>query len=655
MSDQSRVPFKPTRPGPYVGVIVNNQDPTFMGTLEVAIIKSYQDDPEDVSGQTVPARYLSPFYGVTNLRWETGNSVSNFQETQKSYGMWMVPPDIGTRVLVIFVDGDYSQCYWIGCIADKYMNYMLPGLSAQTLPATALSSDQQSTYGNTTSLPVGEYNKTAYVTSGFANGIDPNNAIRPVHPFANILLSQGLLKDAIRGITSSSARREAPITVFGISTPGPLDKSPGAQTGYLTYGGETVPVPASRLGGSTFVMDDGDSDGNNELVRIRTRTGHQILLHNTSDLIYIANGQGTAWIELTGNGKIDIYSEDSISIHSEQDFNFRADRNINIEGKNINISANGNMALQTKGDLGIAVTGATTLNSHGAISFSTDLEFDIFATTDLKLTGNTNANLSGGTINIGGADTINYNAGTHKFQGSHQTHTSADGPTPATYAKVAALPQFGVPITNGAGSLNTIMQRVPMHEPWTQHESIDSALFDSFNTDTSTGGNPIPGATPANSSAPSTVDATGAIAYTGGSGDAAHFAKTTPAFQAAFTKLAIDYKSQTGKPVILNSSYRSVAEQTALYNAWLAGQPPGGYAATVNVPGVGRVTTPVKPGGALTAHNKGIAADIDKSQAAYMWQKGLLQKYGFDWGQKFSKPDPVHIFLTGAGATSQSE
>jgi mannose-6-phosphate isomerase-like protein (cupin superfamily) len=637
-----------------VGVIVNNQDPTFMGTLEVAIVKSYQDDPEDVSSQAVQARYLSPFYGVTNLRWETGNSVSTFQETQKSYGMWMVPPDIGTRVLVIFVDGDYSQCYWIGCIADKYMNYMLPGLSAQVLPSTALSSDQQSTYGNTTSLPVAEYNKTAYVTSGFANGIDPNNAIRPVHPFANILLSQGLLKDAIRGITSSSARREAPSTVFGISTPGPLDKTPDAQQGFLTYGGETITVPASRLGGSTFVMDDGDSDGNNELVRIRTRTGHQILLHNTEDLIYIANGQGTAWIELTANGKIDIYSEDSISIHSEQDFNFRADRNINIEaGKNINIASNGAMAIQSKGDLGISATGATTLNSHGAISFSTDLGFDIFATTELKLTGSSKTNLSGGTINIGGAGTINYNAGEHKFQGSHLTHTSADKPTPATYSKVPALRLVAVPTTNGAGTLNTIMQRVPMHEPWTQHENTNSALFDSFNTDTSTGGNPIPGATPANSAAPSTVDATGAIAFTGGSGDSAHFAQTTAAFQTAFKNLAIDYKSLTGQPVILNSSFRSMAEQQALYNGWLAGQT-NGYKKTVNVPGIGNVTTPVKPP-AQTAHNKGIAADINKSQAAYMWQKGLLQKYGFIWGQSFNPSDPVHIQLSSSTSGPRSE
>jgi hypothetical protein len=80
----------------------------------------------------------------------------------------------------------------------------------------------------------------------------------------------------------------------------------------------------------------------NEYFRVRTRTGHQLLLHNSEDLIYIGNAKGTSWIELTSNGKIDIYAEDSISIHSQNDINLRADRDVNIEGgRNVNIKATG--------------------------------------------------------------------------------------------------------------------------------------------------------------------------------------------------------------------------------------------------------------------------------------------------------------------------
>jgi hypothetical protein len=86
----------------------------------------------------------------------------------------------------------------------------------------------------------------------------------------------------------------------------------------------------------------------NELVRLKTRTGHQILLHNTEDLIYISHGSGGSYIEMTASGKIDIYAADSISIHSEQDLNFKADRHINLEaGENVNIKSGNRISVES--------------------------------------------------------------------------------------------------------------------------------------------------------------------------------------------------------------------------------------------------------------------------------------------------------------------
>ena len=128
------------------------------------------------------------------------------------------------------------------------------------------------------------------------------------------------------------------------------------------------------MGGTSFVMDDGDdkfvrktkaSQGayeyvniesmdqetyagaekdvsvpHNELFRIRTRTGHQILMHNTEDLIYIGNAKGSTWIEMTSNGKIDIYAQDSVSVHTSNDLNITADRDIIMSaGRNICLKA----------------------------------------------------------------------------------------------------------------------------------------------------------------------------------------------------------------------------------------------------------------------------------------------------------------------------
>ena len=177
-------------------------------------------------------------------------------------------------------------------------------------------------------------------------------------------------------------------------------------TGVQTCALPIYNVPVSHLGGTTFVMDDGDdkflrkkpaggdnagppeyaaveqgdSSGNveiphNELVRIRTRTGHQILFHNSEDLIYIGNSRGTTWIELTSNGKIDIYAKDSISVHSENDINFTAKRDINfhaVEGNinltakmNFNCYADMNYEIKANGDGKLTATGNTNIKSGG--------------------------------------------------------------------------------------------------------------------------------------------------------------------------------------------------------------------------------------------------------------------------------------------------
>ena len=443
--------------GPYLATVVNHLDPSLMGALEVQVLRPIPADPNQ-KASNITVRYLAPFGGNTSIKFE-GNDSSNFDDVQKSYGMWMVPPDVGATVMVMFIDGDVNQGYWFGCVMDKYQNQMMPGIAASVY--AAITPEQERYYG-TKLLPVAEYHKG----SRSLEIPKPDTFTKPVHPFADVLLSQGLLLDTIRGVTSTSARREAPSQVFGISTPGPINpKSPMKPIGFESK----VMIPTSRLGGSTFVMDDGDKDGLNELIRIRTRTGHQILLHNSSDLIYIANAAGSAWIELTGQGKIDIYAEDSVSIHTEEDFNFRADRDFNLEaGRNINMFAGADFHADIRGDyvLNVTQSGKVTIgqtldiNSVDTIKMSSDGDlhltssnsiyqqsyasfnmiagsdmfqqanssFNIVAITDLDMHANGAVNVLGGTnINqesagdfnqkVGGGWTVSF-AGAGKLGGS---------------------------------------------------------------------------------------------------------------------------------------------------------------------------------------------------------------------------------------------
>lgn len=485
-------------PGPFLAEVTNHLDPTYMGGLEVALIKGMPGSTK-IQGETYVVRYLSPFAGSTSIRHEGTNS-SDFNDVQKSYGFWAVPPDIGTTVMVIFIDGDPNQGYWMGCVSDVFQNHMVPGIAATK--QVAVTEEQRRKYG-TDYLPVAEFHK------GSKKLENPNveRFAKPVHPFADRLVQQGLLLDTTRGVTSSSARREVPSGVFGISTPGPLDDSPGAKRGKLGYEGNAQ-APVSRLGGSSFVMDDGDVNGQNELIRLRTRTGHQILMHNSQDLIYIANSKGTAWIEMTSNGKIDIYAADSVSIHSEQDFNFRADRDINFEaGRNIHVRAGKNMEtnvtgynylvvddeqkVSIKGDNHFTVAGSskTTVGGSNEVESGGALNLSSAAALSLAAEGN---------INIGTAGILNLGAnGNVLISGSnvHLNGPAAAAPAIAESADPPArLSMFALPDKQvqygwsdgkfyNTGTIKTIMQRVPTHEPWPQHENVNPTKFSSQSTD----------------------------------------------------------------------------------------------------------------------------------------------------------------------------
>ena len=480
-STRSTIAQPDPKPGPFLAKVVSLVDPTNMGILEVEILRPVGGSSSE--GQLHQVKYMSPFYGQTNVIYN--GQGTDYNNTQKSYGMWMVPPDPGNTVIVIFIDGDPKRGYWIGCVPDENMDFMTPGLAATE--AVVEGAYTTSTGDTATRVPVAEYNKKDASNSSPA---DSTTLQKPTHPFTKVLDAQGLLLDDTRGITTSSARREAPSMVFGISTPGPLDKQDGAQTGNYGKAEHLVTgAPVSRLGGTTFVMDDGDdkflrkqspsdgppdyaaveeneTDGDvtrpaNELFRIRTRTGHQILFHNTEDLIYITNSRGTAWLEFTSDGKIDIFATDSISVHTGNDLNFYADRDINMEaGRNINIKTAERFQLESGGDNNIIVGGDGKLTISG--------KYDVNTGGTNKFTSGDDTHIVAANTAIDGGD-INLNSG---------VATSADS--------ADALSTFDNPAQDES-TITSIMLRIPTTEPYPGHENLDPTSYKPDQTDRESG------------------------------------------------------------------------------------------------------------------------------------------------------------------------
>lgn len=417
-------------PGPYLAKVVSHLDPTYMGVLEVELLHESGNDEQE-EGQLHYVKYLSPFAGQTSL-YHVKNT-DNYDNTQKSYGFWMVPPDPGVMVMCIFVDGDPRKGYWFGCVQDLNMNFSMPG-NAATEIATAKTTSKSR-------VPVAEYNKKVH--EGTSEN-DLTQIKKPATPQEKALDDQGLLEDDARGITTSSARREFPSAVFGISTPGPLDKQ-GPRGEYGKKQWRVKDKPISRLPGSSFVMDDGDDkwerkktpwEGppeyadveagetglrdrpHNELIRLRTRTGHQILMHNSEDLIYIGNARGTAWIEFTSDGKIDVFATDSINFHTKQDFNFFVDRDFNLEiGRNFNIKIAEELHLESKFEKRI-IKKTQDINVKGDVKkiYESTYQREVRKTTDFKFIGNLKERMDGTHTTKTAGNSTNFVMGNHSLR-----------------------------------------------------------------------------------------------------------------------------------------------------------------------------------------------------------------------------------------------
>ena len=344
-----------TNAGPYLGVVKGNIDPTKMGRLKV-FIPSLAKTSDPAEEQLITCEYLAPFYGAKGGKYAKGAGTS-FEDSQHSYGMWMVPPDLETKVLVIFAEGKMEQAYWIGCVQEPYTNYMTPGIASSTNTNDALDGtfegadagfqqDKKSKYGSE-NVPSGELNRNR--KGALQNG-NYDSIPKPIHPFAETLLKQGLSADDIRGNTSSSARRETPSQVFGISTPGRKDETTTKQK--VGAKDSTATDFVTRKTGHTFVMDDGDLEGNNQLTRLRTASGHQLLMHDTEGVVYLANGSGKAFIEMDKDGTISVYSDGGINLRSGRDFNLHSETNINFHAKGtINFTSENHLALNAEGYL----------------------------------------------------------------------------------------------------------------------------------------------------------------------------------------------------------------------------------------------------------------------------------------------------------------
>jgi len=436
---------------PLFGIVKDNIDPVRSGRLQVYISDLGGQNPDD-SSSWVTVSYMTPFYGVTTPSG-ANTGYGEYTKNPNSYGMWNSQPDIGTTVICIFINGDPNYGYWIGCVPQAEALQMVPAIGGTS--NIVANAGEAKGLGGAVRLPVVNLNTN---NEGMANSNRFLTDAKPVHSYvASILAQQGLVRDPIRGVIGSSAQREAPSRVgWGVSTPG----RPIYEGGFTD---ETIADAASntgqaaglkviaRRGGHTLVMDDGDILGKDQLVRIRSSLGHQILMSDDGQTLFIIHANGQSYIEMGKEGTIDMYSTNSFNVRTQGDLNLHADNNININaGKSLNISAD-----------------TIAISSEKETTQKVGTDFSLYAS------GKYTSKVDGKMSFASGADASFYSDAITYFNGSKinlNTGASSLVPQEVKPLPVVAHTDTLNDATKGwvaaPGKLLSIVSRAPAHAPW---------------------------------------------------------------------------------------------------------------------------------------------------------------------------------------------
>lgn len=374
--------------GVFVAKVVDIADERYQQHIWVDLIGSERHGNKETQEERHryhKVRQTSPFGGTVQ-----GSNYSN------NYGATWSPPAPGTEVLVAFT-GQEQEGFLLGVLPDINRNAMIGGHPSSPDPDEG---EVQTAFD----APV---NKT-------------NRGERKKHPVGQAIARQGLALDSIRGHGSSGARRESPSRVSGFN-------SPGGHSLVLDDGTEAYKE------GVNHVPDKSRAGGKNNLIRLRSGGGAQILLNDTAGIVYVINQNGTGWVEIDASGNIDVYSESNISMHAKENINFYAGDEFNVDAETINMRSRG--------------TGGIKIES------TTD-QIQLFAQQDMKLTTEKTMHIKARPHMKLTADLIDLN-----------------GP-PAT---AATKPTAGALAVNREVK-ESIAGRVPEAEPWEGHGQRDSKI-----------------------------------------------------------------------------------------------------------------------------------------------------------------------------------
>jgi hypothetical protein len=511
-----------------IGIVVSVNDPQQLGRIQV-MIPSLGHTPDQVERGNLPwANYSTPYGGVDSLSTRgvatDGQSASGYGTKSSgpiAYGQWAIPK-VNARVLLCTVDKDLNQIYWFGCIYQNSMTHTMPHgrFSAAKLsdgPDGPLSSTEQpiEPYYSNSVKAFGGHNTFEWRSRGADYS---GSAISPTRANKDIALNTAA--DQTGTVSAIADDRDAEITEadgnvlghdlkyrqgYALSRIDPALDTTTAQ--HVSNGSNTdANLEPSVMSFTTpgFHAISMDDRPENCRVRLRTTSGHQILLDDTNERIYISTSEGRNWVEMDTDGHIYIFSEESISLKATGDINLSADKSIRMTAKKgIFMYGEDDIRIETTKDLHAKsinqfIEASTAINITSQSLLIKNTNFDISSssvklstdTLDLLCSGNlvtkaSTVSISSSNMNVDSGGNLKMSGDVSSGSHSLDTHTHKYKPGPG--GPIPSDPPDGGPVGASPGSPATANTAepskqaywtniVPQHEPWARTYKKDSEI-----------------------------------------------------------------------------------------------------------------------------------------------------------------------------------
>ena len=435
-----------------LGKVESNNDPKQMGRIKARCAKF--GDKTDKPIEDIPwAQPISPLAGVVN------NGLRGVeQETMDApvaYGMWNVPK-IGAFCLLGCIDGDVGKRFYVGCIHPMHMSISMPHGRYMWKDDSPIGGHRPDGPLSADEVPIEPlYSRMTEQFTAPDAGLTRRAAGTPTEPRKKNaeFMTRGadMMASAINE-KQTQDKRNSPGNTTADYIPGEIftiEKADGTprtiicpgygidqaeaelaanpDTGGVNY--DSHNYSWTTPGFHSFSMND---RFDNCRIRLRTTSGHQIIMDDTNERIYISTAGGQTYIEIDQVGNIDIFAEKNISTHAKGDINFYTDSTFRVQAlQGIHFRTDDEFRVHALKDFHVrtemnirtfslqetrmeANTNMHVSVNQGHLRIKTGTQIDMIAIDQLRLSSNAQMSFKSGARIAGDAPDIHWNSA-HAF------------------------------------------------------------------------------------------------------------------------------------------------------------------------------------------------------------------------------------------------